>query len=61
MKELIIATRNKGKLREIKDLLKDIDINVTSLADYPDMPEIVEDGTEDLYEDMPHERAEMAQ
>ena len=44
MKELIVATKNKGKLREIKELLKDFDLKITSLADYPDAPEIVEDG-----------------
>jgi len=44
MKELLIATGNKGKLREIKELLKDLDIKVTSLADYPDLPKIEEDG-----------------
>jgi len=44
MKELIVATKNKGKLREIKELLKDLNIKVTSLADYPDVPAIVEDG-----------------
>ena len=43
-KELIVATTNKGKLREIKELLKDFDLKITSLADYPDIPPIVEDG-----------------
>jgi len=43
-KELIIATANKGKLREIKELLKDFHLKITSLADYPDAPKIVEDG-----------------
>jgi XTP/dITP diphosphohydrolase len=43
-KELIIATANKGKLREIKELLKDLHLKITSLADYPDAPVIVEDG-----------------
>ena len=28
MKELILATTNQGKLKEIKAMLKDIDINV---------------------------------
>ncbi|MFH1874943.1 MAG: XTP/dITP diphosphatase [Pseudomonadota bacterium] len=42
--DLIIATKNKGKLEEIKDLLQDLDINLTSLLDYPDLPEIIEDG-----------------
>ena len=44
MKELIVATRNAKKLGEIKDLLKDCNLKITSLADYKDLPEIVEDG-----------------
>jgi len=44
MKELIVATKNKGKLREIKELLKGFELNITSLAEYPDAPEIIEDG-----------------
>ena len=43
-KELVVATKNKGKLREIKGLLKEFDLKITSLADYPDAPDIVEDG-----------------
>lgn len=42
--ELVVATKNQGKLREIRGLLQDLDITVTSLADYPDAPEIIEDG-----------------
>lgn len=42
--ELLVATRNKKKLEEIRDLLKDLAIKVTSLDDYPDMPVIEEDG-----------------
>jgi XTP/dITP diphosphohydrolase len=44
MNELLIATKNKGKVREIVDLLKDYDIKVLSLADFPQAPEVVEDG-----------------
>ncbi len=44
MRELLVATKNQGKLREIRELLKDFDVRVTSLADYPNCPEIVEDG-----------------
>ncbi len=44
MTELVVATKNKGKLREIKELLKDFNFNITSLADYPDAPAIMEDG-----------------
>ncbi|MFT5388283.1 MAG: XTP/dITP diphosphohydrolase [Candidatus Omnitrophota bacterium] len=44
MKELIVATKNQGKMREIRLLLKEFDLNITSLADYPEAPEIIEDG-----------------
>jgi len=43
-KELIVATTNQGKLREIKELLTDLHLTITSLTDYPDAPEIIEDG-----------------
>jgi XTP/dITP diphosphohydrolase len=42
--ELLVATKNKKKLEEIREILKDLDFRVTSLADVPDPPEIVEDG-----------------
>ncbi|MBF0386874.1 MAG: XTP/dITP diphosphatase [Candidatus Omnitrophica bacterium] len=44
MKELLVATRNKGKVREIADLLAPLDIKVSSLLDHGAMPEIIEDG-----------------
>ena len=44
MKELLVATRNKKKLAEIKELLADLPLIIISLDDYPDMPEIEEDG-----------------
>ena len=44
MKELLVATRNKGKVREIADLLAPCGIAVTSLLDCGPMPEIIEDG-----------------
>lgn len=44
MRELLVATKNQGKLREIRELLKDLDVKVSSLADHPDYPDIVEDG-----------------
>lgn len=43
-KELLVATKNRKKLEEIRELLKGLDVEVTSLADYPDSPAIVEDG-----------------
>lgn len=42
--ELVVATRNKKKLKEIKYMLKGLGIKVTSLADYKNLPKIVEDG-----------------
>lgn len=42
--ELIVATRNKKKLQEIKDLLVDFDIKVISLDDIKNAPYIEEDG-----------------
>lgn len=44
MKELLVATKNKGKVREIADLLAPCGIKVISLLDAGDMPEIIEDG-----------------
>ncbi len=44
MRELVIATTNEGKMREIRGLLKDLDIKITSLKDYPDAPKVIEDG-----------------
>lgn len=42
--EIVLATRNKHKISEIRDILKGLDVKITSLAEYPDMPEVVEDG-----------------
>lgn len=42
--ELVIATRNKKKLKEIKYMLKGLGFRIKSLADYDGLPEIVEDG-----------------
>jgi XTP/dITP diphosphohydrolase len=43
-KRLILATKNRGKVREIKHILKTLGIKVISLLDLPDMPDIKEDG-----------------
>lgn len=42
--ELIVATKNKKKLREIKDILKGRGLKITSLADYAGAPRIIENG-----------------
>lgn len=42
--ELVVATKNKKKLQEIKDILKGLDLTIASLADYVKAPRIVENG-----------------
>ena len=42
--ELVVATKNIKKLQEIKDILKGLDVRVSSIADYPGSPRIVENG-----------------
>jgi len=42
---VVLATRNQHKIQEIRALLADMPIRFLSLADFPDMPEVVEDGT----------------
>ena len=44
MKKLLIATNNKGKVEEIRDLLKDIDADLVTPADIGLKLEVVEDG-----------------
>ena len=40
----MLATRNEDKVREIEHILSALPIALSSLADFPDIPEIVEDG-----------------
>lgn len=42
--ELIIATKNKKKLQEIKDILKNQKVIITSLSDCRNSPRIIENG-----------------
>lgn len=42
--ELVIATRNQGKLREIRRLLEATEVRVLGLDVFPDLPEVEEDG-----------------
>jgi len=44
MKELVVATGNKGKLREFAELLKGVVDTILSPADFPGFPEVEEDG-----------------
>ena len=42
--ELIVATRNQDKLKEIKTLLEDLPLEVISLNSFKGVPEVKEDG-----------------
>ena len=42
--EVIVATRNKGKIREIREALRELGLRIYSLSDFTDVPEIEEDG-----------------
>ena len=47
MKQLLLATKNQGKIIEIKKAFSDLDnfdIEILSLNDFPDMPDVIEDG-----------------
>ena len=43
-RELLLATRNPHKLREVREILAGTDFAVISIADLSDIPEIIEDG-----------------
>lgn len=42
--ELVIATMNPGKFREIQAILAPLGLKILSLRDFPEIPDIVEDG-----------------
>lgn len=42
--ELVLASGNQGKIAEFQRLLEDLDIQVHSMKDYPEIGEIAEDG-----------------
>jgi XTP/dITP diphosphohydrolase len=45
VKEIVVATENPGKLREIKESLRGMDVQILSFKDLPPLPSIVEDGS----------------
>lgn len=44
MHTLILGTRNKKKIREIIPLLADLPLNIVDVSQFPDVPEIAEEG-----------------
>ncbi|MBW2569909.1 MAG: XTP/dITP diphosphatase [Deltaproteobacteria bacterium] len=41
---IVLATRNKGKTSEIRDILKDFPVNIKNLDDFGPIPEVEENG-----------------
>lgn len=41
---IVVATGNSGKLQELETMLGPLGVEIKSMADYPDIPEVVEDG-----------------
>ncbi|RLK63965.1 XTP/dITP diphosphatase [Atopobacter sp. AH10] len=44
-KVILIATHNKGKVAEFEQLFKGFGYRVESLIDYPDLPDVIENGS----------------
>ncbi len=42
--EIVVASHNPGKVAELKQLLADLPVKVLSLDDFPQIPEVKEDG-----------------
>jgi XTP/dITP diphosphohydrolase len=55
---LLIATRNKGKTQEIKDLLKNFPVDIKNLDDFGPIPNIEEDG--DTFDENAYKKASFA-
>ncbi len=55
---LVIATRNKGKTVEIKELLKNFPVEIRNLDDFGPIPEVEEDG--DTFDENAYKKASFA-
>jgi len=55
---LVIATRNKGKTKEIKDLFKDFPVDIKDLDDFGPIPHLEEDG--DTFDENAYKKASFA-
>jgi XTP/dITP diphosphohydrolase len=42
--KIVFASKNEGKVKEIKSMFEEMNIELVSLNDYKDVPQIVEDG-----------------
>lgn len=52
---LVLATRNRGKIAEISDLLQDYPVEIKNLSDFGPIPEVEEDGL--TFEDNAYKKA----
>lgn len=52
---IVLATRNKGKIKEIIELFSGFDINIKSLNDFGPIPHVIEDG--ETFEDNAYKKA----
>ena len=44
-RKIVLASRNEDKIRELRQLCTGLPFEVASSLDYPDLPEVIEDGT----------------
>lgn len=44
-KKILLATTNKGKLNDVKEILKDLDVEILSFLDFDDYPNVEETGS----------------
>lgn len=44
MKQILLATTNNGKLNDVKEILKDIDLEILSFLNFNDYPDVEETG-----------------
>jgi XTP/dITP diphosphohydrolase len=44
VRKLVLATRNRGKVREIASILKDLHLDILSSLDFPKIQPVIEDG-----------------
>jgi XTP/dITP diphosphohydrolase len=45
MKQILLASTNKGKLHDVKEILKDIDVEILSFLNFKDYPNVEETGS----------------
>jgi len=58
MNIIVLATRNKGKTREIREMLKSFPIEIKNLDDFGPIPEVEEDG--ETFDDNAYKKAAFA-